>query len=285
MNAASSTPQASPQQEVPLDSRFRFGRNWAKFLTLLDDNRIAIAEDSLKTWLGTESLAGKRFLDIGCGSGLFSLCARRLGATVRSFDFDPDSVGCAMELRRRYFPDDKQWEIHQGSVLDEDLISSLGQWDIVYSWGVLHHTGRMWEALGNAERCVPQGGTLFIAIYNDQGGASRRWTRVKRAYCAAPSFLKWIILLFYMIKLWGPTFFIGLLKGKPFDFWTKYRSARGMSPWHDLVDWVGGYPFEVAKPEEIFDFFRDRGFRLLQMKTCGGGLGCNEFVFRRELKS
>ena len=284
MNSAPPAANSAAEAEMPLDERFRFGKNWAKFLSVLDDNRIAIAEDSLKTWLGVSDLKGRRFLDIGCGSGLFSLCARRLGATVRSFDFDPDSVGCAMELRRRYFPNDSNWEIHQGSVLDPELMESLGQWDIVYSWGVLHHTGRMWEALENAGKRVQDNGTLFIAIYNDQGGASRRWTRVKSAYCASPKFLKWVILFFYMIRLWGPVLLVGLLKGRPFDFWTKYRSARGMSPWHDLVDWVGGYPFEVAKPEEIFNFFRDRGFRLLQLKTCGGGLGCNEFVFRRDLK-
>jgi 2-polyprenyl-6-hydroxyphenyl methylase/3-demethylubiquinone-9 3-methyltransferase len=51
-----------------------------------------------------------------------------------------------------------------------------------------------------------------------------------------------------------------------------------MSRWHDLVDWVGGYPFEVAAPEFVFDFYRERGFSLIQMKTCGGGLGCNQFV-------
>jgi 2-polyprenyl-6-hydroxyphenyl methylase/3-demethylubiquinone-9 3-methyltransferase len=55
-----------------------------------------------------------------------------------------------------------------------------------------------------------------------------------------------------------------------------------MSVWYDLVDWVGGYPFEVAKPEEVFDFYRKRGFELSRLKTSGGGLGCNEFVFIRK---
>jgi hypothetical protein len=54
-----------------------------------------------------------------------------------------------------------------------------------------------------------------------------------------------------------------------------------MSRWHDLVDWVGGYPFEVAKPETVFEFFRGRGFELEWMLTCAGKPGCNQFVFRQ----
>lgn len=65
----------------------------------------------------------------------------------------------------------------------------------------------------------------------------------------------------------------------PFKAWDDKKKNRGMSVWHDLVDWVGGYPFEVAKPEEIFDFYRTKGFTLVRLKTCGGGLGCNEYVF------
>jgi 2-polyprenyl-6-hydroxyphenyl methylase/3-demethylubiquinone-9 3-methyltransferase len=52
-----------------------------------------------------------------------------------------------------------------------------------------------------------------------------------------------------------------------------------MSPWRDVVDWVGGYPFEVAKPEAIFKFYQRRGFTMVDLNTCGGGHGCNEFVF------
>ena len=57
--------------------------------------------------------------------------------------------------------------------------------------------------------------------------------------------------------------------------------ARGMHRWYDLVDWVGGWPFEVARPEEVFRFLRDQGFQLEELRTCGGKLGCNEFLFRR----
>ena len=160
--------------EIAEGGRFEFGKNWARFLALLDDERIARAEQSLKTMLEVESLEGKSFLDIGSGSGLFSLAARRLGARVHSFDYDPNSAACTQELRRRYFPGDERWKVEEGSALDAGYVRSLGQFDVVYSWGVLHHTGRMWDALDNARLPVAPGGRLFVAIYNDQGSRSRR---------------------------------------------------------------------------------------------------------------
>src|SRR2546426_1571009 len=136
-------------EEILGGGRFAFGENWARFLALLDDQRIRDAEESLQSKLEVENLAGKSFLDIGSGSGLFSLAARRLGARVHSFDYDPQSVACTAELRRRYFPGDERWTIEGASVLDAAYLASLGPFDVVYSWGVLHHTGHMWQALEN----------------------------------------------------------------------------------------------------------------------------------------
>jgi 2-polyprenyl-6-hydroxyphenyl methylase/3-demethylubiquinone-9 3-methyltransferase len=139
---------AQHEREVSAGRRFRFGRNWARFLKRLNLARIVEAEDNLKEFLGEGTLAGKTFLDIGSGSGLSSLAARLLGARVTSFDFDSHSVACTEELRRRYFPGDSSWTIQQGSVLDQQYLAGLGQFDIVYSWGVLHHTGacgRRWK--------------------------------------------------------------------------------------------------------------------------------------------
>jgi len=269
----------SHQDELARADRFAFGENWARFLASVDENRIATAEESLRSMLGVSSLAGKSFVDVGSGSGLFSLAARRLGATVTSFDYDPASVACTAELKRRYFPGDVQWTVREGSVLDPVFLATIGRFDIVYSWGVLHHTGRMWEALANVRSLVKPDGLLFIAIYNDQGRASRYWHAVKKLYNRTPPPLRFTVLAPAFVRLWGPTFARGLLRGRPFKVWQNYASDRGMSPWRDVVDWVGGYPFEVAKPEEIFEFFRRAGFDLRRMKTCGGGLGCNEFVF------
>ena len=269
--------------EVAQGERFEFGANWAQFLEVLNDQRIALAEQSLRTMLGLDNLKGKRFLDIGSGSGLFSLAARRLGATVHSFDYDPQSVACTAELKRRYFLDDPAWIVEQGSALDKDYLHKLGEWDVVYSWGVLHHTGAMWQALENAAPLVLPGGVLFIAIYNCQRVMSPVWLFVKRAYNKLPRGLRWLVLVPALLGLWGPRTIYDLVRGKPFHTWRHYaaHSVRGMSAWRDVVDWVGGYPFEVAKPEDIFDYFHQRGFDLRRLRTCGGGLGCNEFVFQK----
>jgi len=259
-------------QEIAGGERFAFGDNWARFLRVLDEQRIQQAVDSLKAMLEVEDLHGKSFLDVGSGSGLFSLAARRLGARVFSFDYDPQSVACTRELKKRYFETDMDWQVQAGSVLDKDYLKNLGKFDIVYSWGVLHHTGKMWAALDNVDANVADNGKLFIALYNYQQFASKYWTFVKRTYnkyrISRP--------LLVAIHALYPTLPSVFLK-----FVQKRKTPRGMSVWYDLFDWLGGYPFEVSKPEQILNFYKKRGYSLIQLKTVGGKLGCNEFVFQR----
>ncbi len=267
-------------REIAAGQRFEFGENWSRFLKLLDETRIANAETSLQGMLGAP-LSGKTFIDVGSGSGLFSLAARRLGARVHSLDYDPRSVACTAELRRRFFADDPNWKVEHGSALDREYIESLGQFDVVYSWGVLHHTGSMWTALENVSCLVKPGGLLFVSIYNDQGKWSRRWTWIKGFYNRSSKPVKFVLAVWVCVAQWWRRWVKDLLRGRPFASWRAARSYRGMSAWYDVVDWVGGYPFEVAKPEEIFEFYHKRGFVLERMKTQGGDLGCNEFVFIR----
>lgn len=263
-----------------MDKRFAFGRNWRSFVETVDEGRIAASVAGVGALLRRADLNGSRFLDIGCGSGLSSLAARRMGATVTGFDYDADSVAASEALRARFAPDDAGWRIERGSALDAAYMESLGRFDVVYSWGVLHHTGDMARALDLAAARVAPGGLLAIAIYNDQGRGSRGWAKVKRAYVDGGRATRAALLAAGTVRLWGPTAMRDLLAhADPTRSWRGYRRERGMSPWHDIVDWIGGWPFEVATSEWIFDFHRARGFELRGLKTCAGGLGCNEFLF------
>ena len=269
------------------EQRFAFGENWRGFLAALDEQRIDQAVDSLKQMLGVDSLEGKTFLDLGCGSGLFSLAAHRLGGSVHSVDFDEDSVGCTQELRERFGNASERWSVQQGSVLDVELMESLPVADVVYSWGVLHHTGQMNRAIELTSARTKPGGQFFIAIYNDQGGASRRWLKIKQLYNRLPAFLRpiWVLIVagWYEFKF-AVARGARLKNPLPFKDWRAKKADRGMSVWHDWIDWIGGLPFEVAKPEEIIVPLAQRGYVLENLKTVGNGWGCNEYVFYRGTK-
>ncbi|MBP7239225.1 MAG: class I SAM-dependent methyltransferase [Saprospiraceae bacterium] len=264
--------------EIIKGQRFEFGKNWQSFLSKLTEERIRTAESSVQEALQSETLSDKTVLDIGSGSGLFSLAARRLGAKVHSFDFDPASVSCAKLLRSRFFPNDPNWVIEEGSVLDEKYLNQLGKFDIVYSFGVLHHTGKMWTAIENAASLVNLKGTLYIAIYNDQGRKSRLWKKVKEFYCSGifgKIIVSGIFIPYFFLRLLASS----IIQGK--NRFTEYKKNRGMSVIHDWIDWLGGYPFEVATIEEIFCFFSSRGWILTNIKTTCN-LGNNEFTFDRK---
>ncbi|HEY2170529.1 MAG TPA: class I SAM-dependent methyltransferase, partial [Candidatus Angelobacter sp.] len=162
--------------------RFQFGENWTRFLSLVDEDRITEACGRLAEIVG--DIGGKFFLDAGSGSGIHSLAAIRLGAArVLSFDYDPKSVACTAEMKRRFAPM-ANWQVEAGSALDEQYLRSLGQFDVVYSWGVLHHTGAMWKGLELIT--IPAKERLVICLYADQGAVSRLWRFLKRCYVSYP---------------------------------------------------------------------------------------------------
>lgn len=259
--------------------RFPFGKNWTNYIAHMNDGRIAQAASDLSKLTG--DIHGKSFLDIGCGSGIHSLGALKLGASrVFSFDYDQDSVAASQEMKRRYAPQ-SDWHIEQGSVLDESYMRSLGQFDVVYSWGVLMHTGQLWTAMELA--ALPCKELLVVGIYNDAEWSSRVWQRTKRAYSRSGRIGRGIILAGTLLATWGKSFAYNSLHGRPlivFRRWREYSNIRGMSAWHDLVDWAGGYPFEFAKPADVSAFYAARGFTQ-EFQHIAGGRAINEFTFKR----
>lgn len=269
------------EDSIEKELRFEFGENWSRFIKHLTEEQIVEAENSLKTMLKVESLKGMKFLDIGSGSGLFSLAAMRLGASmVHSMDYDVQSVNSTRELKRRYFPEASNWKIEEGNVLDQSYILSLGTYDFVYSWGVLHHTGDMQLGLKNVLLPLKTNGMLFIAIYNDQGQLSAFWSKIKRTYNAFSPAWRFLVLYPSFLLIFAMRIAGDIFRGRRLAFWKNDNKDRGMTIWRDVVDWVGGYPFEVSKPDDIIEFFLSRNLELRRLKTVGCGHGCNEYVFQ-----
>lgn len=254
-----------------MNDRFEFGKNWQRFLSTVTPERIDSSTSYLGSWLG--DLSGLTFLDIGSGSGLDSLSALRLGASrVVSFDYDPESVACTREMKRRFDPH-ANWTIEQGSALDEAYVSSLGSFDVVNSWGVLHHTGDLKLAMEIA--AIPAKDRLLLGIYNDQGATSTLWRLVKRTYVAVPP-VRPLLAAGVYLSAWGTKAILS-----PRTVIAEHRNYHdGMSPWHDAVDWAGGYPFEVAKPDQVIEFYRSRGYQAQYTKLTKR-LGLNKFLFRK----
>ena len=283
---------ASHADEIRRRERFGFGRNWSSYSTRIGPPAIDEARRSLLKLLPVEVLPeqrldGQSLLDAGCGSGLFSVAALQLGAQVTSFDFDPDSVRTTRRVVEFHASDPVErgmFRLQHGSVLDEGFLDGLGQFDVVYSWGVLHHTGSMWEACRLLAERVRPGGILVIALYNDVGTSNHVWHAIKRVYVGAPRLLRMFVAGVILLPIEAVALVRSLVRGSLRSYvrrWTDYGSMRGMSRWHDHLDWIGGLPYEWAAPSEVVGFFTGAGFRHV-LTHPAVAWGNNEFTFVRD---
>ena len=259
---------------------FSFGRNWQQFVhKCLTPDRVAQAMNSLTEFLEMPDLQGRTFLDVGCGSGLFSLAAHLLGASrIVSFDVDSLATSCCKYLRETNGTA-TTWTVLEGSVLDWNFLAGLDKADIVYAWGSLHHTGNMWQAIRNAASLANESGVFFLSIYNkvEGRGSSIYWSKVKKLYNRLPGFGKHALETAYLVR-YGILPEVLRLRN-PLTAFRNYGQHRGMAYWADMRDWLGGYPYEFASTDEVFRFCnRNLGLGLINLRTTNT-LATNEFLF------
>jgi 2-polyprenyl-6-hydroxyphenyl methylase/3-demethylubiquinone-9 3-methyltransferase len=253
---------------------FSFGKNWQSYLRAADDAAFEQSLADIRDWLGNDGVAGRNVLDLGCGSGIHSHGFFRLGAArLVSFDYDPRSVAATRSLWDKAGRA-SHWTVGSGSILDAGFVRSLGSFELVYSWGVLHHTGEMWKAIDHATQLVAPAGRLWISIYT-KGPAYARDLALKQRYNRASALGKralewrWILGLMY-----------GRARARQNPLAWNQRTTRGMNTYHDLVDWLGGLPYEVASPEEILAFCAERGLAPERVEPVVEG-GCSIYLMRR----
>jgi 2-polyprenyl-3-methyl-5-hydroxy-6-metoxy-1,4-benzoquinol methylase len=262
--------------------QFDFGKNWANYSThAISVKRVAQARaDFVALHAEIGGVAGKSFLDVGFGQGLSLLSAAAEGARVFGIDIDPK---CEEILRRnqRFFPELRELRVPVtvGSILDEATVeraraaSPYGDgYDVVHSWGVLHHTGNMELGVQNAASLVRRRGYLVVALYN-RHWSSRPWLLLKFIYCKSP-----LALQNLLVRALAPVIYVAkwlVTKEDP------RKQSRGMDFFYNVVDWVGGYPYEYASEAEVMGLIQPLGFNCIKFVASQVPTGCNEFVFQR----
>ena len=258
--------------------RFEFGKNWEKFVDQYNDTRLQEARQSIDKHFfisASKLMTSKKFLDIGCGSGLFSAAAYSLGCDVVSIDYDQNSVLATKKLREKADLKSQRvgqtWAIRHGDILDPMLLKTLGNFQYIYCWGVLHHTGDVLRAINNLITLADIDTRICISIYNDQGWISKYWLWVKRLYNKS-KLTKCLMILVHFPYPFCVSVLGHILKN---------RGKRGMAPWTDYLDWIGGLPFEPLTPQVVIKLFEKAGFKTIDCSLVGNKHGCNEFIFQR----
>jgi 2-polyprenyl-3-methyl-5-hydroxy-6-metoxy-1,4-benzoquinol methylase len=265
------------KNELPLENRFTFGKNWSKFIdSHFNPERLEGSIRVFQLFTSLPDLKDMTFIDVGCGSGLHSLAAHKMGAKkIASFDFDPKAVDATAKLKN-IAGSPSNWTINQGSILDVDFVSNLGKFDFVYSWGVLHHTGSVWRAIENTSSLVTPKGQMYLALYSlDVQPNADYWLVTKQKYVKSSYFRKIMMEQSYLYKYYYGSSILRHIVG----FFKKERGrTRGMELMTDVRDWLGGWPMEFVLDAEAVNFVENLGFKLSNIKK---GEACTEFLFQR----
>ncbi|MBG84498.1 MAG: hypothetical protein CMJ40_08135 [Phycisphaerae bacterium] len=275
----------SIESNKSLENHFEFGANWLDYSDSVTQSHLDHAISNLKRLFACERMDGARFLDIGCGSGIHTVAAAKLGARIVSVDLDPMCIESTRKLCD-LFEVQSQVEVTRQSVFELDP-SLRRSFDIVYSWGVLHHTGDMWTAIERATECVSDSGQFSLAIYRKLWCCGL-WRMEKYLYSRMPSAMQKMVRWPYTAVVDGVTSIKRMQS--PLSFRREYKASRGMTRDHDIHDWLGGYPYESATASEIEGFMKSKNFTLLRNFGAESkrfvlglsGSGCIEYVFRRD---
>jgi len=254
-------------------NHFDFGKNWQAYSkNALNATKLDASKADLERLVGLDKIKGKTFLDIGSGSGIHAIAAKTLGAEkVIGFDISAESIQAAQGNANR-FNNQGNITFYRHSILS-DAYKKFGTFDIVYSWGVLHHTGDMWRAIHNSMDLVNKNGLFVIAIYNKHW-SSPAWRFIKYIYNVVPKLIKKVMIFFFYWIILVAKFLV--------TFKNPFRKKRGMNFYYDVIDWVGGYPYEYASKTEVENFFNINNFTLIKYLKPQVPTGCGEFVFQKQ---